>query len=156
MSSSFTFERESILRPSIDCLFKATEKEQREKIQIDRQHHSTVTVEKLWNFVCCRACRIAAHTNKLIHRKTHTHRHTYKDTHMLLSIASHTHTWQYWKLIWTLGSRQKTICKMKEKKKLNSRWFPPCRNTPLHPFCSTASCALDCCNETSNFVAIKT
>lgn len=116
MSSSFTFERESILRPSIDCLFKATEKEQREKIQTDSSITAAATVEKLWNFVCCRACRIAAHTNKLIHRKTHTHRHTYKDTHMLLSIASHTHTWQYWKLIWTLGSREKTICKMKEKK----------------------------------------
>lgn len=152
MSSSFTFERESILRPSIDCLFKAREKEEQKKCR----QAAAATVEKLWNFVCCRACRIAAHTNKT---HTHLHRHT---CYSLLP-PTHTHTWQYWKLIWTLGSRQKTICKMKEKK-LNRRWFPPCRNSPypiLLPCLwqlslSTASCALDCCNETSNFVAIKT
>lgn len=91
-----------------------SERERTERKNPDRQQHhsSTATVEKLWNFVCCRACRIAAHTNKLIHINAHTPKHI----HMLLSIASHTHTWQYWKLIWTLGSRQKTICKMKEKK----------------------------------------
>lgn len=73
---------------------------------------AAATVEKLWNFVCCRACRIAAHTNK-------THTHTYTDTHATLYCLPHTHTWQYWKLIWTLGSRQKTICKMKEKNSID-------------------------------------
>lgn len=154
MSSSFTFERESILRPSIDCLFKATEKEQREKIQTDSSITAAATVEKLWNFVCCRACRIAAHTNKLIH--THQHRHTPKHIHMLLSIASHTHVTVLKTHLDTGQQAKNNLQNERKKKQLNSRWFPPCRNTPLHPFCSTASCPLDCCNETSNFVAIKT
>lgn len=112
MSSSFTFERESILRPSIDCLFKAREKEEKRK---KCRQAAAATVEKLWNFVCCRACRIAAHTNKVIHTNTHLYRHT---CYSLLP-PTHTHTWQYWKLIWTLGSRQKTICKMKEKNSID-------------------------------------
>lgn len=80
MSSSFTFERESILRPSIDCLFKAREKEEQKKMQTGSSSNCGKIVK-----LCLLSC--------VSHSSTHKQNtHTPTQTHMLLSIASHTHT----------------------------------------------------------------
>lgn len=122
MSSSFTFERESILRPSIDCLFKAREKEQREKIQTDRQHHSSSNCGKIVK-LCLLSCVSHSSTHKQTNtqKDTHTQTHLQRHTHATLYRLPHTHVTVLKTHLDTGQQAKNNLQNERKKKQLNSR-----------------------------------